>query len=117
MNATRAALADAALALSAIAGGKPLRRAQRQFAGAAWRQVNALLGGNDDAPPTSLAAYAVALGLAEGETRADLVRATLLAAIAECRAAGLSRDDIAGLLSRAYLSTSHQTPQRECHHG
>lgn len=104
---TRAVLANAALALSAVANRRALRGPLRELVGGTWLQVNQHLGGGEDAPAPALTAYARHLGLASGTTRQELAEATLLAAIAECAAAGISRDQVAAILSRAYLGGQH----------
>ncbi len=104
---TRAVLANAALALSAACRTRALRGHVRQLVGDTWRQVNRHLDGVEDDPRACLTAYARHLGLAEGKTQRDLAEATLLAAIRECSAAGMPRDQVAAILSRAYLGGQH----------
>jgi hypothetical protein len=99
----RAALQSAALALGVAATHPVMPARQRSMVRDTWHRARQILGAplTDRAP--GLNDWAAMLGVAEGGTPRALAEATLTAAIREAQAAGLSRNDAAALLSRAWL--------------
>ena len=100
---TRAVLADAALALSVACRQRGLRGHARQLVRDSWQRLTRYLGGDATAPATTLTDHARYLGLVEGGGPRELAEATLLRAIQECRRLNMPRDEIAAILSRAFL--------------